>query len=108
MSVHGEYARALNSVLEGLSGWEDRAQAAWSQAFLEARVTEERDLSTAARTALSVLDRFEAALRAPTADARADGIPDRMGLSASSPLRDACHRLRAHCHAIVGGRPEDR
>ncbi|MBK7950538.1 MAG: hypothetical protein IPK00_17715 [Deltaproteobacteria bacterium] len=91
MSVHGEYARSLASVLELLAEGELRGRDALLDALDAARATETRELSSAARTARAVLDRIDAAL-----DEARDAADDH------ARLREACHHLRAHCHAILG------
>lgn len=88
MSVHGEYARALANLLDRLAGSALPGRDAWLRALDGAHATEARDLSTAARCARTVLDEIGTALEDPGAD---------------GGLRDACHHLRAHCHAILGG-----
>lgn len=91
MSVHGEYARALAGIVEALAASARPDRAGWIDALDAAHATETRDLSTAARAARAILDRLEA---------------DRGGSGPESSLepalRDACHHLRAHCHAILG------
>ncbi|MFO0688872.1 MAG: hypothetical protein U0900_09200 [Myxococcota bacterium] len=91
MSVHGEYARALDGLIEALAASTRPDRAGWIEALEAARATQTRDLSTAARAAGTILDRLEADLDG--------GAPKR----ADDPnVRDACHHLRAHCHAILG------
>lgn len=91
MSVHGEYARALASLLARLAESEHPERAAWLRDLDGAHATAARDLSTAARCARAVLDRIEGG----------DGVD---ALAADDDrLRDACHHLRAHCQAILGG-----
>lgn len=87
MSVHGEYGRALAGVMERLGDGPPRLRETFRSALDAARVTAERDLSTAARTALAVLDELEQALDAPEPELR---------------LREACDHLRAHVEAILG------
>lgn len=91
MSVHGEYARSLAIVLELLAEGALRGREALLDALGAARATETRDLSSAARAARAVLDRIDAALD-----------DDRDTADDDARLRDACHHLRAHCHAILG------
>lgn len=97
MSVHGEYARALASVLETLAESACRGHEEMLAALGAAAATETRDLSTAARTARAILGRIEAVLD--------EAEPDS---TAAARLRDACHHLQAHCHAILGPPTGDR
>jgi hypothetical protein len=105
MSVHGEYSRALRHLIERLDEQASTAAARHRKALDGARPTPERDLSTAARTALAVLARVEAEL-VSSASATHGGPEDAGKKSADEPasdvLRDACHHLRAHCRAILG------
>ncbi len=89
MSVHGEYLRSLRILEVRLAEAGDAFAAPWLEALANARVDGQRDLSTAARAALALLDRLEAEAVGPDAERR-------------SALRDACHHLRAHCRAILG------
>lgn len=115
MSVHGEYARALAGVLERLADCDSRLRDAFRPALDAARVTPERDLSTAARSALAVLDRMEATLEAQASEPEGGGCPPRTtadvlpadDVEASEPemrLHEACQHLRAHVTAILGTR----
>lgn len=99
MSVHGEYARALALVLDALGqgAQQRRNWNEWIAALDAAQATQTRDLSTAALTARSILDRIEAALDS-------NGRPT----DADARLRDVCHHLRAHCQAILGSRVDRR
>lgn len=91
MSVHGEYARALAALIARLAESEHPDRADWLRALDGAHATTARSLSTAARRAREVLDRIEGG-------SGIDAIAGNDG-----ELRDACHHLRAHCHAILGG-----
>lgn len=122
MSVHGEYARSLAAVMEKLAecgrSWRD----AFWPALDAARVTPERDLSTAARSAREALDRLQDALARPSAHdvdaagpgrspARAtppNGVDDETSAEPELRLRAACDHLRAHVDAILGTRPTQR
>jgi hypothetical protein len=101
MSVHGEYQRALRVVQLRLAESEFLVGEGWGVKLESAQLEEGRDLSSAARTSLELLARLEAEFESQ--DALAGGA-----LAATPPLgrlellRDACHRLRAHCHAILG------
>ena len=95
MSVHGEYARALRGVIDALAGV-DAPEADWYAAFASAEVDATRDLSTAAKAALSLLDALAQRLADPPLPAGDSVALDR--------LRTACEHLRAHCHAILGAR----
>jgi hypothetical protein len=101
MSVHGEYQRALRVVQLRLAESEFLMGEGWDAKLEGAQLAEGRDLSSAARTSLELLANLEAELESN--GTLADG-----GGASESPhgrlelLRDACHRLRAHCHAILG------
>ena len=103
MSVHGEYQRSLRNLEVRLTEAADALALPWADAIAAARLDGARDLSSAARAALALVARLEAAL-GPFGD---DVRP--MAPHASPPaaeplpaLRDACHHLRAHCRAILG------
>ena len=107
MSVHGEYSRALRSVLERLEECEGLVERGWRDTLDGAQLRPDLDLSTAARAAIAVVIRLEAELShaGSAAEGAAISAADRARLQ---PLRDACHHLHAHCHAILGGGPLDR
>ena len=108
MSVHGEYSRALRSVLERLEECEGLVGREWRDTLDGAQLRADLDLSTAARAAIAGVTRLEAELSDAGAvvEVAAISAADRARLQ---PLRDACHHLHAHCHAILGGgRPLDR
>lgn len=91
MSVHGEYARALASVIETVAESALRGREEILDALGAAKAMETRDLSTAARSARAIVDRIEAALEGGATNS-----------TDHARVRDACHHLRAHCHAILG------
>ncbi len=101
MSVHGEYQRALRVVQVRLTEAENLVGESWGAKLENAQLEQGRDLSAAARTSLELLSGLEAEIASK--GALADG-----GVASGAPhgrlelLRDACHRLRAHCHAILG------
>ena len=107
MSVHGEYSRALRSVLERLEECEGLVGRGWRDTLDGAQLRPDLDLSTAARTAIAAVTGLEAELSDAAAAVEVSAIysADRARIQ---PLRDACHHLLAHCHAILGGAPPDR
>ncbi len=107
MSVHGEYSRALRSVLERLEESEALVGREWQDILNAAQLRPDADLSTAARAALAGVARLEADLARAGAAVEA-AANSSLGRARLEPLRDACHNLRAHCHAILGGRLPDR
>ena len=107
MSVHGEYGRALRKVLERLDECEGLVEREWRDTLDAAQMRPGLDLSTAARAALAAVVRLDADL-APSGSAGAGAAIPAADRARIQPLRDACHHLRAHCHAILGGDPRDR
>lgn len=107
MSVHGEYSRALRNVLERLEESETLVGREWQDILDAAQLRSDGDLSTAARAALAVMARLEAEL-ARAGSAGGVAANSKLGGARLEPLRDACHHLRAHCHAILGGGLPDR
>lgn len=107
MSVHGEYGRALRGVLEQLDECNGLVARDGRNSLDAAHTSPVQDLSTAARRALAGLDRVEADLTdaAGRVEAARHAGADRLRLER---LRDACHHLRAHCHAILGVGSPDR
>lgn len=101
MSVHGEYQRALRVVQLRLAESEFLVGEGWAAKLESAQLEEGRDLSSAARRALELLASL-------AAEFESEGAPADGSDASSAPhgrlelLRDACHRLRAHCHAILG------
>lgn len=101
MSVHGEYQRALRVVQLRIAESEFLLGAGWEAKFASAQLEEGRDLSSAARTSLELLANLE--VEYESLGALADsGAASRAPQGRLELLRDACHRLRAHCHAILG------
>ena len=93
MSVHGEYNRALESLLADLRKIDDLLAKDWIEALEAARTGRNADLTAAAKHCLAVLD----AIDARRALSARPGIgPD------TDPLREPFLHLRAHCHAILG------
>jgi hypothetical protein len=101
MSVHGEYQRALRVVQLRLAESEFLMGEGWAERLECAQLDEGRDLSSAARASLELLASLDARLQSE--DALAEGeVASRSPHGRLELLRDACHRLRAHCHAILG------
>jgi hypothetical protein len=107
VSVHGEYHRTLRAVLFRLTEAGDAIEPSWIEAFSRAQVDDSRDLSTAARTALALVTRLEHTLGAAGEAGCASTDAAGSTTARMSPLRDACHHLRAHCRAILGLGSED-
>lgn len=89
MSVHGEYARALENVIAVVEMLEPAAAAPHREALLRARLDHQPDLSSAARTARAALRDLSAI------DVDGERLPT-----------VAAH-LDAHCRAILGLPPGD-
>ena len=101
VSVHGEYLRALRVVQLRLAESEFLLGEGWDAKLESAQLEEGRDLSSAARASLELLASLEAELEGQSAVADGGGASG-SPLERLELLRDACHRLRAHCHAILG------
>ena len=86
MSVHSEYARALETMLDRLRSLSHPEVESWLEALTAARVGARPDLSSAARECLRIL---ESIAHDPKARA-AEG------------LREPRERLEAHCRSILG------
>lgn len=95
MSVHGEYNRALDTVVERLRERSRRDADAWADRLAGTRCgpDAEADLSTAARTCLGLVEKLE------SDPALAGSSDDAVG---SARWRAALEHLRAHCHVILG------
>ena len=93
MSVHGEYSRTLEALLNSVRLIEDEQGTQWADALEEARVSRHSDLSAAATACLAVLETIEARrdLSSPS------GIGPDM-----DPLRDPFQHLKAHCETVLG------
>ncbi len=82
MSVHGEFGRALESVIDVLRASPATPEAnAWRAALEGARLDAQPDLSSAARAALAIVDGM-------------DGAPERVAALAE--------HLARHCRVILG------
>jgi hypothetical protein len=93
MSVHGEYSRALESLLSRVRELADPAAAEWIDALEGARVDRNPDLSTAATRCMDVLDALDAAWSVTrSTDCEED----------AHYLRDPFDHLRAHCRSLLG------
>ncbi len=86
MSVHAEYSRALETILDRLRSLPHPEVESWLEQFEAARVGAQPDLSAAARACLRVLKSIELDPNA----------------RATEGLRDPHERLEAHCRAILG------
>jgi len=87
MSVHGEFGRAVERVIACLEMIDRPEARAWRETVEAARISNQPDLSTAARTALDAVDTV---LRDPACPIDSD------------LLQEATEHLRAHCRAILG------
>jgi len=93
MSVHGEYSRALESLLSRVRELTDPAAAEWVEALTSARVDRNPDLSTAAGRCMDVLDALDAAV----------GVTRSTDCAGNAHyLRDPFDHLRAHCRSLLG------
>ena len=93
MSVHGEYSRALETMLVSLRRLEEEGAKEWTEALLRARVDGGLDLSTAARDCLLVLESIDAT--------RDLSSPAGIG-SETDPLREPFQHLLLHCRSVLG------
>lgn len=93
MSVHGEYARALEALLICVQRLETATAEQWATGLTQARSSQNPDLSSAAKACMRVLDSIEAerSLSSP-----APAGPD------LDPLREPFVHLRGHCRAVLG------
>ncbi len=99
MSVHGEYGRALESMIARvrISTHPDRER--WLGALEAARVDRNPDLTTAATACRTLLHELAATL-----EHEADRPPEAAALTAEEAtwLLDARSHLLAHCRAVLG------
>lgn len=86
MSIHSEYSRVLETLIDRLRHHSHTAAADWRQELEAARVGAHPDLSAAARASLDVLARI-------ASDPVARETPG---------LADPHDRLAAHCEVILG------
>lgn len=86
MSVHSEYSRALEAMIDRLRSLSHPHAESWIAEFESARVASHPDLSAAARASLRVLASIQA-------DPKARDVEG---------LHDPESRLDAHCRAILG------
>jgi len=93
MSVHSEYGRTLESLLICVQRLETRAANAWAAGLINARSSQNPDLSTAAKACLCVLESIDAE-RSLSSCAQIG--PD------LDPLREPFALLHAHCLAVLG------
>lgn len=89
MSVHAEYGRSLETLIDRMRGLAPAETEAWIHALEVARVSECADLSEAARRALEALASIEAEPR----------------LRGAAGLEAPRESLKAHCRAILGESP---
>ena len=93
MSVHGEYGRALEALLISVQRLETATAKQWATGLIQARASQNPDLSSAAKACMRVLDSIDAE-RSISSPAPAG--PD------LDPLREPFATLRAHCRAVLG------
>ena len=86
MSVHGEYSRSVEALLDRIRALDHPRRDAWLGALESARVGSQPDLSSAARDARAVLA----------------SIADDPEARSVEGLIDPRDRLEAHCRAILG------
>jgi uncharacterized protein YukE len=99
MSVHGEYARALESLIARLRLSTHPNRDRWLGALEAARPDRNPDLSTAATACRALLHEIAATL-----EQSADHPPDGARTTAEDAawLLDAHDHLLAHCRALLG------
>jgi acyl-CoA synthetase (NDP forming) len=90
MSVHGEFSRTLERLIDCVGMLDGEESAAMRRTLEEARISVQPDLESAARAALSAVAALEA-FRVSTS------APE------SALLEEAQEHLQAHCGAILGG-----
>ncbi len=86
MSVHSEYSRAVEAMLDRLQALDHPKTETWIENLKAARVGSHPDLSSAARSALTVLMEIEA-------DSTARSV---------AGLIELRERLHLHCQFILG------
>ncbi len=90
MSVHGEYNRALESLLASIRQLGDPLAGEWRERLDRARPGPELDLSSAAHRCLQVLRDIESTRSLP------------IGADDTGPLRASFEHLRMHCRVVLG------
>ena len=93
LSVHGEYARSLEGLIDCLGALDLPDRGDWIARFEAGRVDRHPDLSTAARASRAALEALEAAHGAPTGTDAADWLPR---------IAEAHAHLLAHVRIILG------
>ncbi|MAG31240.1 MAG: hypothetical protein CL908_10180 [Deltaproteobacteria bacterium] len=94
MSVHGEYSRALETLVTLVQHLEDPRAPEWVELLEHARVEEQRDLTGAARCCIAALDRVEA-------------VPE-ASPTPSDPSRPAGDSANREAHGVVGSHSHPR
>lgn len=85
MSVHGEYSRALETLIVCVRAVDRPERTSWLERLENARVDGSPDLSTAARRSL-------------------EALRDLSAIELGSPrVSEALENLRSHCRVILGG-----
>ena len=101
MSVHGEYSRALETLIAIVRALPDAQRKTWTPRLESARVSAHENLSDAAKQALRVLQELsEDAPGLPPLGTSLDG--EGGGLEPGSRWHQAQSHLRAHCFVILG------
>jgi hypothetical protein len=93
MSVHGEYGRALETLISRMREVEGDSAPEWSTTLLDARIDRNPDLSTAASKCMVLLDQLDQSLHV-TVEHERTGNADY--------LRGPFDHLRAHCRSLLG------
>lgn len=93
MSVHAEYGRALEALLLCVQRLDSAAGKQWATGLIQARSSQNPDLSSAAKSCMQVLDSIDAKR---SLSSLAHPGPD------LDPLREPFAHLRAHCRAVLG------
>lgn len=93
MSVHGEYSRAIQSLLTIVEKLEVGDSKKWVGAINQVRSSQHPDLSSAARACVQLLEALDAERGLSSIQ---EIGPD------SDPLREPFFHLLGHCKAILG------
>ncbi len=97
MSVHGEYSRALETLIAIVRALPEAQRMAWTPRLESARVSAHENLSEAAKQALLVLQELSEDAPGQTSERGDAG-----GLGPGSRWHEARSHLRAHCVVILG------
>jgi len=91
VSVHGEYSRSLEWMIDSLRSSQHPERGRWIEDLEAARVETNPDLSSAAHAGLAIARSIEAGL------SQAE-----VATEATHGLRARCEHLLAHCQIVLG------